>query len=30
MMFKEEGFYVQERPSYITVLGRKGISGSEC
>ena len=30
MMSKEEGFYVQERPSYINVLGRKSVSGSEC
>ena len=30
MMSKEEGIYVQERPSYINVLGRMSTSGSEC
>ncbi len=30
MMSKEEGFYVQESPSHIDVLGRMSTSGSEC
>ncbi len=30
VMSKEEGIYVQERPSYINVLVRMSTSGSEC